>query len=232
LSELYKNGDTIELIDINPTQGMYIDLNSGTIWSKEFKLHAWNSDQGVYLSSTPDIKQPSYFRIGNSDSYIRFYQIYDKDSKKHTGDKFVIKSSEFKLEAGKRNSEDYIGLFSSNDDVGEEIEIAGTSSANWRIVAGDKFAVSKKGNVFAANIKATGGEIGGCKITDGVLTIKTANIADAAVTNAKIKSLDAEKITTGTIDAKRIGAKSITADKLDVNFATIDNLNSITIDAS
>ena len=46
--------------------------------------------------------------------------------------------------------------------------------------------------------------------------IKTAMIADAAITNAKIKTLDAAKITTGTLAAARIAAGSITSDKLTI----------------
>ena len=46
--------------------------------------------------------------------------------------------------------------------------------------------------------------------------IKTAMIADAAITNAKIGSLDASKITTGYLAAARLQAGSITSDKLTI----------------
>lgn len=42
-------------------------------------------------------------------------------------------------------------------------------------------------------------------------------IKDAAITSAKVASLDAGKITTGTLNAARIGAGTITADKLASN---------------
>lgn len=51
----------------------------------------------------------------------------------------------------------------------------------------------------------------------GNLAVLTANIADAAITNAKILDLDAAKITTGFLDAGRIAATSITVDKLSVS---------------
>jgi hypothetical protein len=50
----------------------------------------------------------------------------------------------------------------------------------------------------------------------------TTAIADAAITNAKISSLDAGKITTGTLDADRISANSITVEKLTIG--SFDNL--------
>lgn len=46
--------------------------------------------------------------------------------------------------------------------------------------------------------------------------IGTAMIADAAITNAKISQLSADKITTGTLASARIAAGSITSDKLTI----------------
>ena len=48
----------------------------------------------------------------------------------------------------------------------------------------------------------------------GTITAASAIIADAAITNAKIVSLDAAKITTGFLDAARIDAATITAGML------------------
>lgn len=72
--------------------------------------------------------------------------------------------------------------------------------------------------------------------------IKTAMIADAAITNAKIQALDASKITTGYLGASRIEAGSITSDKLTIadgfiktamiQDAAINNAKIVNLDAS
>lgn len=59
-------------------------------------------------------------------------------------------------------------------------------------------------------------------IIDGGQTyIDMLMVKDGAITNAKIQSLTADKITAGIIDAARIGANSITADKIDSRGLTI-----------
>ncbi len=71
------------------------------------------------------------------------------------------------------------------------------------------------GTLAAARIAA--GSITSDKLTIADAFIKTAMIADLAITSAKIAALDAAKITTGTLLAARIAAGSITADKLAAN---------------
>ncbi len=56
-------------------------------------------------------------------------------------------------------------------------------------------------------------------------------IKDAAITDAKIANVSANKITTGTLDAARIAAGSITADKLNVNSLSAISANAGTITA-
>ena len=53
-------------------------------------------------------------------------------------------------------------------------------------------------------------------IDSGDTYIKSAMIQDASITNAKIGSLGADKITTGTLSADRIGAGSIGVNKLNL----------------
>lgn len=72
--------------------------------------------------------------------------------------------------------------------------------------------------------------------------IQTGHIADASVTNAKISDLNADKITSGTIDASQvtvsnIDANEITSGVIDANQIDVinmdaDNINSGSIDAS
>ena len=67
------------------------------------------------------------------------------------------------------------------------------SSRKWTDYT--KFWVDNTGHVYAK-----GGEIGGCKIVDGVLQVGNANITTG---------LDASKITTGTLSASRIDTKNL-----------------------
>ena len=67
------------------------------------------------------------------------------------------------------------------------------SSRKWTDYT--KFWVDNTGHVYAK-----GGEIGGCKIVDGVLQVSNANITTG---------LDANKITTGTLSANRIDTDNL-----------------------
>lgn len=60
--------------------------------------------------------------------------------------------------------------------------------------------ITAKGADITGTITATGGVIGGCAISDGVLKVASANIT----------SLDASKITSGTISASRIDGSRLT----------------------
>jgi len=58
-------------------------------------------------------------------------------------------------------------------------------------------------------------------VSSGNVYIKSAMIADASITNAKIGSLGADKISTGFLSADRIDSNSITASKISLGNATI-----------
>lgn len=62
-------------------------------------------------------------------------------------------------------------------------------------------------------------------IDSGTTYIKSAAIKDASITNAKIGTLGADKITSGTISADRIGTNSINASKLILDNSTITSQN-------
>ena len=101
------------------------------------------------------------------------------------------------IEAGTFNSNDYIYVW-SNDDNNHAIKI-GNSSNNkndWRIIAGNKFGVDKAGNLYANNADITGA------ITATSLTIGSgANSYDgAAAINISGYSIEIELSNTGVSD--------------------------------
>lgn len=84
-----------------------------------------------------------------------------------TVDSSGIKLIKGGIEAGTKNTTDYIYVC-SNDDSNHSITIGNsTAKTDWRIVAGNKFGVDKAGNVYATSaditgiIKANEGSIGG-----------------------------------------------------------------------
>lgn len=78
------------------------------------------------------------------------------------------------------------------------------------------------GSVGATQI--TPSSITADRMVAGTITAASGIIADAAITNAKIVSVDAEKITTGFLDAARIQAGTITADKITVSLSGANRL--------
>jgi phage minor structural protein len=89
-----------------------------------------------------------------------------------------------------------------------------TDLINLRVTKGE---IINQINISPESILIAGSRIhitGQTTINNGV--IQTAMIADAAITNAKIATLDAAKITTGTLSADRIAAGSIASSKLTI----------------
>lgn len=90
-----------------------------------------------------------------------------------------------------------------------------SNNINLRVTKGD---VINQINISPETILIDGKRVhitGQTTIDNGI--IGTAMIADAAITNAKISQLSADKITTGTLAAARIAAGSITSDKLTIS---------------
>ncbi|MBR0161600.1 MAG: hypothetical protein IJQ02_10025 [Oscillospiraceae bacterium] len=87
------------------------------------------------------------------------------------------------------------------------------SSFGWYLDA-DRFSlmsnnlevmrVDSAGLTVQGTVNATAGEIGGCQIVNGVLT----------VSNANIDNINASKITAGTLNVGRIASKSLTGAKI------------------
>ena len=69
------------------------------------------------------------------------------------------------LEAGTKNTTDYIYLWSNDDATNHKLTINNHEASDWRIVAGNKFGVDKAGNLYASNAEISG------KITASSLTI-------------------------------------------------------------
>lgn len=90
-----------------------------------------------------------------------------------------------------------------------------SNNISLRVTKGD---VINQINISPETILIDGTRVhitGQTTIDNGI--IGTAMIADAAITNAKIGTLDASKITTGTLAATRIASGSITSDKLTIS---------------
>ena len=64
-----------QAVTVVATDGMYINLNNGKIWSKNFNLNAWdfNNSQGLWLDSNPEKDTNYYLLVGNQNgSYIGY----------------------------------------------------------------------------------------------------------------------------------------------------------------
>ena len=86
-SAIDSQGRTVASYEIKdqPTQGMYLNLNEGKMWSTKFELNAWDldddgisKDKGLYINSHPyltgvDSKYQYYLKLGDlNKSYITF----------------------------------------------------------------------------------------------------------------------------------------------------------------
>ena len=112
--------------------------------------------------------------------------------------------------------------------------VAGTSGTSINLTNGTidtkNFKVSSSGNVsISGEIHATSGEIGGCTISGGLLTIDAARITSGTINSARIPNLSADKITAGTLNVDRISAGSITANKIQDNSITNSKIANSTI---
>lgn len=104
---------------------------------------------------------------------------------------------------------------------------SGSSYSSWS----NQFYVTYGGKLYASNadikgkITATSGTIGGCTISDGVLTVKDANIE--SINGQKVGSgINGGNISTGTVAEARIDTALLRTSKLS---ATIAELQSVTI---
>lgn len=107
------------------------------------------------------------------------------------------------------------------------------STDSWKS-SSDAFYVRNDGHLYAASanitgtINATSGTIGGCSISNGILTVDAANISSGTINSARIPNLSADKITAGTIHVDRI--PSLNADKITVGTLHADRIPNINAD--
>ena len=81
------------------------------------------------------------------------------------------------LEAGSKNTSDYIYIWSNDDATNHKLTINNHEASDWRIVAGNRFGVDKAGNLYANNAEISG------KITASSLTIGSGAIVSGLSTS-------------------------------------------------
>ncbi|HEM4128992.1 TPA: hypothetical protein U1W61_000687 [Streptococcus suis] len=218
------------------TKGFWIDRNGSTIAGKTYshsdflKLASDGTYQLQVWNKSSDKKWIGFTRYTSDKSYI-------SDSYRS----FEIESNGYKL-LSFTNFDGYLiisyGSYTTDNMTGLEIQFERGLVATAYKPSTLDFATQTQVNTLAGSWAVqnltSAGEIlnqfnllaDGTNRIDGRLTHITGQtlIDDAAITSAKIASLDAGKITSGYISAERLDAKSITAAKLKVDQAFFDAL--------
>ena len=169
LNEILKNHPNLALTEIQATEGMYINLNDGKIWSKNFELHAGTQNSTDYIGlfsnddcsptlSIGDSGELSYWRIiaGNKFGVTKEGEMYA--SAGNIAGWTISDTSLIKGTPGDNNS---ICLYSDDKDS-PKLSISDSDElSSWRIIAGNKFGVTKDGEMYAG-----AGKIAGWTISD------------------------------------------------------------------
>ena len=111
------------------------------------------------------------------------------------------------VEAGTKDSSDYIYVNSNDDAINHTLSINNSGNkSDWRIVAGDKFGVDKAGNLYTSG----------------------AYITDISASNISAGTLSADRIGAGTITADKLDATDINAsNSLSIGALSSDAQNSV-----
>lgn len=153
---------------ITATNGMYINLNDGKIWSKTFELNAWDDSKGgIYLNSSPE--NDYYLRVGNNENHIYFHSTNGMTFQAKSGflvntipsgevnddTKFLYLNSAGEGTITTEDGNKYEGIYFGVGQLGGE-------NSSYAIYGNKKFII--KGDVYA-----NGGKIGKMSIeNDGV----------------------------------------------------------------
>ncbi len=135
------------------------------------------------------------------------------------------------LESSITQNAEQIELKVSKGNVSSQLSVESgkvTISGNRFVLSATNCSISADGKIKAEScdltgkITATSGEIGGCKISDGVLKIK----------NANIESINADKITTGKISTDRLDVSGIaSANEFTAKYVKTENFTADYISA-
>ena len=130
-----------KIINIEATKGMYINLDSGKIWSKNFELDAWADNQGLYLNN--DSNKDYYFRVGNSNSgEISF----------GTGNDLNITVKNFELNAWTDTDTNSQGLYLNNDPAkGYYFRVGNSDSGEISFSTKNDLSIKINNGNFTAN---------------------------------------------------------------------------------
>lgn len=151
----------------NGSNGTKIDLMNGSITSYNFKLSAGSTSTGaVILDSNPSTGTDYYLYVGkNSGSGLISL---------NKNGILSIKASDFTLNTSNND------IFISDKNTSILMTING-SSFYPLLKIGDNFGVSSNGTVYASNIQATGGKIGGWNIDTEKLYYGSKNSPTASI---------------------------------------------------
>lgn len=101
--------------------------------------------------------------------------------------------SEGGLEAGTKNTTDYIYLYSTDEPTNHTINIINSGNkSDWRIIAGNKFGVDKAGNLYASNATISGAITATSLALGSGVTISTNDISglSTVATSGSYNDLD------------------------------------------
>lgn len=153
--------------------GVYFNLQDGKLDAYNLKITSKNIFFNSAKNANPYFviksnKGNNLFYVGSSAFYLKTDNYQEANgTNPATGFKFnlqngLIQAHNFSIEAGLKNSTNYLGIFSSNQS--EKLTINKTEATNWRLIVGNKFGVTSDGAVIAAS-----GNIGGWRLTPGYL---------------------------------------------------------------
>lgn len=224
ITDIPSSGSTNQHFWFNPTQqgtllaGAYItDIDIDTFKSNKAGGYVLARSNGI------EFGRGNYKSIeliaGTQNDVLNFYEPNSNiiDASLTTKGLVLSKGG---IEAGTKNSSDYIYVTSSDDATDHTLAINNSGNkSDWRIVAGNRFGVDKAGNLYASEvniagiISATGGTIGGFKIDSTSIRTNDVAITSNADNSIGLSSADFTRTINGT---SRSGLRFAIGDKFGV----------------